>query len=463
MPPETARPGTPRDAGALFSHGMFRPLAHETTATDLAVSGTLPRQLDGLYVRASFTPHPALSGTVPHPFLGDGMLHGVRLHAGRAHWYRSRWVVTDAVAAATGRPPPAGPPDRRWAPHNPANTHVIAHAGRLLALCEVGLPYAVSPTLDTLERCDFDGQLDTAMCAHPKVDPRTGMLHAFAYRPRRPYVTYFRIDAAGRLAHRVALDVAGPVAMHDFAITQRYAVFIDQPLLFARPPRPGGGLPFRWDAGYGSRLGLLDLHAADAPVRWYPIDTCFVPHVVNAFDARGDVVLRAVLGDPCVMTGDAPDPACRLSMREWRIDRRNHRVSTRCLSEAPGELPRIDDRRTGLPHRYAYAMEVLPGPDWRASGGVFKYDFARGTVARHDVGVTGAAAEPVFVPAHADAEEDEGWLLCYVYDRVRDGSALAVIDARDVARPPVAWIPLPQRVPFGAHGSWVDAARLPGA
>ncbi|WP_293028993.1 carotenoid oxygenase family protein [Pandoraea sp.] len=452
-----------RPERAARHSGVLQPLDAEISVIDLPVEGAIPPELDGLYVRNSFNPHPVLvggDGALPHLFLGDGMIHGVRLAAGRACWYRNRWVRTESLAAATGQAAPPGPPDRRWVPHNPANLNVIVHAGRLLALCDVGMPYALSAELETLGCYDFGGQLTANMSAHPKRDPATGELHFVNYRPWRPWVTYFCADAAGRIVRSQAIDVAGATAMHDFAVTQRFAVFIDQPLLFERPPRPGGGLPFCWDRGYTMRLGLLELHRSDAPVRWFEIEPCFIPHVLNAFDDGDTVVLRAVVSDPYYMTGDAPAAQACLGMHEWRIDLAGGRVAHDCLSDAPGELPRLDERRVGRPHRFGYAAEIRLAQAWHACGGLFKYDFVRDTVTRHEVGPHEMAAEPVFVPARASSGEDEGWVLSFVYDATTDRSALIVLDARRFAGAPLARITLPQRVPYGAHGSWVSQADL---
>ncbi|CAN7334715.1 carotenoid oxygenase family protein [Trinickia sp. LjRoot230] len=441
--------------GGYAARGVLAPVDQEISATDLPVTGALPPELDGLYLRNSFNAHPAHSGPSGHLFLEGGMIHGVRLENGRARWYRNRWVVTDALASATGRPPPGGPVDRRWTAVNLANISVIAHAGRVLALGETGLPYELSAELETIGRYDFDGGLARSMTAHPKRDPDTGDLHFFGYWPRRPYVTYFCADRFGRIIRSEAIDVAGATIMHDFAITQRFAVFIDQPLLFERPPRPGGGLPFRWAPEYGSRLGVLDLHRTGAPVRWFEIDTCFIPHVMNAFDDGNEVVLRAAVSSPYYMT-DSPAPEeVSLSLHEWRVDLLTGRVSDTCIADVPGEFPRIDERRVGRTHRYGYATEILMDCDWRACGGLFKYDFERGSVMRYDVGADAAASEAVFVPARPGAGEDEGWVLCYVYDARTDRSSLIIIDAQRFAGEPVASIALPQRVPYGAHGTWV--------
>ena len=69
----------------------FAPVHEELTAHDLEVTGTVPDHLDGRYLRIG--PNPATDpGEGYHWFLGEGMVHGVRLGEGRAQWYRNRYV-----------------------------------------------------------------------------------------------------------------------------------------------------------------------------------------------------------------------------------------------------------------------------------------------------------------------------------------------------------------------------------
>ncbi len=126
------------------------------------------------------------------------MLHGVKIEAGQAKWYRNRWVRTtklerdaDATAPATMMDPTA----------SVANTHVIGHAGKILALEEGHLPYEIGPELETLRWQDYGGKLKSAFTAHPKLCPETGELHFFGYGAIDPYLTYHVLDAKGALAH----------------------------------------------------------------------------------------------------------------------------------------------------------------------------------------------------------------------------------------------------------------------
>ena len=90
----------------------------------------------------------------------------------------------------------------------------------------------------------------------------------------------------------------------------------------------------------------------------------------------------------------------------------------------------------------------------QAASGIVKYDLATQVQTRHDFGPTVSSGEPVFVPATGDAGEDEGFLVTYVHDAATEQSSFVVLDAADMAAPPIATVALPQRVPYGFHGSW---------
>src|SRR5262245_17061464 len=112
------------------------------------------------------------------------MLHGVALADGRARWYRNRYVRARAFVEGASPVAADGSRDRTV---GRANTHVVAHAGRILALVESSFPMEVTAELDTVGVYDFDGRLKTAMTAHPKICPRTGELHFFGYGAMLPF------------------------------------------------------------------------------------------------------------------------------------------------------------------------------------------------------------------------------------------------------------------------------------
>jgi carotenoid cleavage dioxygenase-like enzyme len=110
-------------AKSRFFQGPFAPVTEEITAFDLPLTGQLPVELNGRYLRNGPNPM-SLDDPNYHWFLGTGMVHGVRLRDGRAEWYRNRWVRSNAVANVLGEKWPAGPVHGK---DFAANTHIISH------------------------------------------------------------------------------------------------------------------------------------------------------------------------------------------------------------------------------------------------------------------------------------------------------------------------------------------------
>ena len=118
--------------------GNGAPVLEERTITNLTVRGSIPKELDGRYLRNGANP---FTGMSDHPFFGDGMIHGVRLRDGNAEWYRNRYVQTPFIADPSRDILDASiAMDMKF---SKANTHVVGHAGRILALEEGHFPYVL--------------------------------------------------------------------------------------------------------------------------------------------------------------------------------------------------------------------------------------------------------------------------------------------------------------------------------
>jgi carotenoid cleavage dioxygenase len=291
------------------------------------------------------------------------------------------------------------------------------------------------------------------MTAHPKRCPVTGELHFFGYGFFPPFLTYHRADAAGRLVQSEVIEVPGPTMLHDFAITDRHVIFMDLPVVFDLELAMAGVFPYRWSDDYGARVGVMPRGGGAPDVRWSTVEPCYVFHPLNAFEEAGRVVLDVVRYDELWRKDNPGFPAAHL--HRWRVDPEAGRVSEEQLDDRAVEFPRCDDRRIGLGHRYGYAVYTERGADANAGTALIKYDLRGGAHAVHDFGSGRVPAEGVFVPASDTAAEDEGFILSYVYDAARDASDLVILDAARFAAPPVATIGLPQRVPYGFHGSWM--------
>jgi carotenoid cleavage dioxygenase len=337
--------------------GNGRPVTEELTLTDLKVTGRIPADLNGRYVRTG--PNP-ISGMSPHPFLGDGMMHGVRLRDGKAEWYRNRYVQTpfitnpsiDALDLSVMM-------DMK---SSKANTHVIGHAGKILALEEGHFPYVLDGNLDTVGPTDFDGVLTGSFTAHPKICPVTGELLAFGYAAVEPYLRYLRVSADGELVQTENITVGGPTMMHDFNITRNHVIFMDLPAVFNMDLAMTGELPIRWDDNYPARLGVMPRDGNDSQVTWYDINPCYVFHPMNSYEDGDKIILDVARFDYIWRDSamDFPSP----DLWRWTIDTTNGSVKEEQIDDRAAEFPRVADSVIGLKHRYGYMMSMSGGnPD----------------------------------------------------------------------------------------------------
>lgn len=436
--------------------GNFAPVPDEITAFDLEVEGALPPELCGLYVRQA--PNP-ITGRSQHWFLGEGMLHGVRLERGRAAWYRNRWVRTPYLDDPEAeRISETGDIDRTL---SKANTHIVRHAGKLLALEEGSYPYVVDGELETLGVDRFGGRLQTAFSAHPKICPVTGEMLSFGYGQLPPYLTYLRVSPDGDLVQSEEITVGGPTMMHDFAITERHAIFMDLPVVFDLEEALKGGMPFHWSDDYPARVGIMPRDGRDADVRWFDINPCFIFHTLNAWESGDSIVLDACRSSEMWRkAGDMTAAGGRLTLHRFRFDLATGAVREETLDERPLEFPRVADGRVGLPNRFGFLLDVSANDDGSpAFKGVVKVDLETGASQAHSYGAASASSEAVFVPgAGADPGSDEGWLMSYVHDESSGRSEFVVLDASDLSKPALARVKLPRRVPYGFHGSWLPDA-----
>ncbi len=456
-----------------FLRGNYAPVFDEVTADDLPVEGVIPESLRGLYVRNGPNPQFAPTGNY-HWFDGDGMLHGVYLRDGRAS-YRNRFVLSDGLAKEreAGRVLWGGlndPPDFKRVlagepPYkNAGNTAFVWHDGNLLALWEGGPPHLISvPELGTEGLFDFGGTLKHACTAHPKIDPDSGEMYLFGYSPVPPYLVHSIVDREGLIRKSTTIALPEAVMMHDFAITKNYVIFLDLPATFDFARLVRGEPLLSYERDRVSRFGILPKGADGSAIRWFEASSCYVFHTVNAFE-RGSgstIVLDAIRYDgfPTDLgmggapeAGDGPGFAVSPHLYRWTFDLKTGEVTGAILNDRPAELPRINETLVGRPHRYAYAM----GGDMTH---LVKYDFANQSTLVHSYGPSTRGGEPLFVPDPDGQTEDDGWLLSYVHDEVAGRSALVIVDARHVDDDPIARVQLPQRVPYGFHGIWVDESR----
>lgn len=419
----------------------FAPVFEERTETNLNVIGRIPEALSGCLMRNGANPQ---SGESAHWFLGNGMLHGTRIEGGQAKWYRNRYVKTPLYLKPDGNVMD-GLGDMTM---SAANTNVIQHAGKIMALEEGHWPFVVSGELETVGPNNYDKKLAGPMTAHPKICAETGELLAFSYGMSEPYLTYIRASASGELLQAEPITVPGATMIHDFNITRNYVIFMDLPAVWNFEGMATTGLPILWDESYGARLGVMPRNGTDADVVWYEIDPCYVFHPLNAYEDDGKIVLDVCRMEDTMKPGSSAPPL----MYRWVIDQAAGKVHETQIDDRVVDFPRVCDSVVGLKHQYGYCAAFASGAPF--GEGLVKYDMASGgSEYRHLDG--GQASEAVFVKNSEGTGEDDGWLMTYVYQPEIDQSEVLILNAQDFSGEPAARIQLPVRVPAGFHGNWM--------
>lgn len=440
--------------------GIHAPMTGELTLDDLRVTGSIPAELDGRYIRIG--PNPA---TPPNPasyhwFTGDGMVHGVKLKGGKAEWYRNRWIKSKAVTSALGLPEALGP---RNGPRDTVNTNVLGHAGETWAIVEAGgYPVRINEELETIAFDPFGGTLKGSYSAHPHLDPDTGEMHAVCYEGTDTNtIRHVVVDAAGKVVREEPVSVQDGPSIHDCMITKNYVIIMDLPVTFSMKRLLAGyAFPYAWDSAHKARIGLLPKTGNGKDVIWCDVEPCFVFHPCNAFETPdGNVIMDVCAHDSMFAESTNGPDSARVPFERWSIDRTAQSVTRTVIDPDSQEFPRLNETLVGKPYRYAYTMSLPDGFDAASpnQSKLYKHDLESGTRQVHDFGQNHIPGEFVFVPKKGGTAEDDGWMMGYVVNMDAGTTDLVILDAAAFDGPAQAVIHIPHRIPPGFHGNWVAA------
>jgi carotenoid cleavage dioxygenase-like enzyme len=451
------------------------PIPFECDAPFLKISGELPRNLNGTLYRNG--PNPQFEVPDGHWFVGDGMLHAFHLENGRAS-YRNRWVRTPkwqaehdagrALFAGFGRKLPDAPAS--LTDGGVANTNIVFHAGRLLALEEAHLPTEIEPgTLKTRGYCDYKGGLSGPFTAHPKIDPATGEMVFFGYNaagPLTPALSFGSISASGAVTRFERFEAPYASMVHDFIVTENHLLFPVLPLTGSMARAMKGQPPYAWEPEKGAYVGVMKRSGSSADIVWFRGENCYVFHVMNAWEDGHRIIADVMQFEEAPLfphpDGSPTDPKkSRARLCRWTFDLAGNsdRFTQSYLDDLTGEFPRIDDRRAGLPSNHGwYACANPDRPMFGALAGLVHVDGKGRRLETYLLPDGDTLSEPVFVARGGDAAEGDGWLLTVVWRARENCSDLAVFNATDIAAGPAALVHLGHRVPDGFHGNWVGTA-----
>jgi carotenoid cleavage dioxygenase len=454
--------------------GNRAPIPMECDAPFLKIEGELPRQLNGTLYRNG--PNPQFEAPGAHWFAGDGMLHAFHLENGRAS-YRNRWIRTPkwraehdagrALFAGFGRKLPDAPASTP-SDGGVANTNIVFHGGRLLALEEGHLPTEIEPgTLNTRGYHDYGRAIAGPFTAHPKIDPVSGEMVFFGYNAGGPFsagISFGSVNPTGVLTRFERFEAPYASMVHDFIVTEHHLLFPVLPLTGSMARARGGQPAYAWEPDKGAYVGVMKRGGAVDDIVWFRGEACYVFHVLNAWE-DGDRIIADVM--QCEQAplfphpdGSPTDPQkSRARLCRWTFDLAGNtdRFSRVYLDDVAGEFPRIDDRRAGRSHRHGWYACANPAAPNLVLSGLVHVDGSGARRTQYLLPLGDTISEPVFVSRHGDAAEGDGWLLAVVWRGRDNRSDLAVFNAEDVSAGPVALAQLAHRVPDGFHGNWVAA------
>ena len=451
--------------------------AEELAAPLTTLAGRLPPGLTGVLWRNGPAEHERFGHRYGHWFDGDGMVQAFTF-SGDGVSHRARVLDTPKrrrettagkrILPAFGTLPPDVTPIMAPDDMNAANTSVLVHGGRLMALWEGGS--AVEFDATTLAAGDFVAwRPDLAgapFSAHPKVEADGTCWNIGCVAFPRPMLLFYRIGAEGRLTAFNALPEESLGMVHDYVVTRRHLVLVVPPFVVEPERFAAGPISFldahAWRPELGTRVIVVEKETLTA-VRRHALPAGFHFHHGNGWEeADGTIHLDLCqAADPmfaihdlrAVMQGDWGFPSTHPRYHRMVL-RPGGAATVEQVAPAVTDFPRIDPRRTGLRHRALFALTGTEDGGWPLSR-IDRIDPDQGPIEGWSYPRHLIPEEHVFVP-RGDAEGD-GWLVGPFLDLERGASGLSVFDAQHLADGPFWQGILPYPLPLGLHGTFVAA------
>lgn len=464
-----------------YLQGNYAPVLEENTFNEgdggLRVEGTIPANLTGAFMRNG----PNIAWQPNHyvyPIDGDGMIHALYLKDGRAH-YRNRWVRTAcfnveekldrSCYGSLGKLTPVdqetlaagGPPSPL---KNSANTNVVYHGGKLMALWEAGFPHLLNNDLSTIGEYDYEGALKPGdgLTAHPKICGKTGDLITNTQLWQPPYFTVQIFDKHGKHKRAIPIDMPERAIIHDMQICGDYIVVFYPPAYSDLEAGMKGGDPFKWMAD--RPMKIVAVHRDGGEPIWFEAPNFFSWHFCNGFQSGDKLIVDYIWMQSLPMSqtlGTGLESQMR-NMHRLTLDLKTGAVSNDKVGTTYCEFARADDRRCGLSYQYGFAaastQDWSDGPN-HGYNGTIRYDMDSGKSQLWDYGVGANSGEPVYVANPDSEKEADGYLMCFV-THPQEGAFLSILAAGNLERGPIAKVHIPSRVPNGFHANWMNGLSI---
>lgn len=470
-----------------FANGI--PGRFEGEVADLAVFGEIPKEIDGTFYRIMVDPlYPLKEGNPP--IEGDGNVCAFRFQNGRVDM-KAKYVDTERLRLERRakkrlfglyRNPFTHHPCVRAAVDSTANTSLVFWAGKLLALKEVALPYAVDPdTLDTLGYDPFKTPGKT-FSAHPKVDPFRDELVCFGYEAKglaTDDVVIYSLDKEGKVHDEQWIKAPWVAFIHDCIITTNFIVLVLWPFEADMDRIKAGGHHWQYSYDRPATFIVVPRKPSNLPPGWKPGETreyhwenAILLHTASAWEeADGKLYFESSRVFHNMFTMYEPDDRHQFNPKadyvRWELDLNKPTGSKvpdpQVILDLPSELARVDERfftkpydRIFTPVRLPHRQDKLPPIVPICLTGYVMLEKKAGRRTFFDPGPNCQVDEPIFIPRQSDAPEGDGWVMGMIHRMDLNRSDLVVLDTRDFSKP-IAIVQLPFRTKNQIHGNWVEA------
>ncbi|HTW25186.1 MAG TPA: carotenoid oxygenase family protein [Candidatus Baltobacteraceae bacterium] len=473
--------------------GFFAATRFEADVYDCEVTGKIPSDLNGAFVRlgGDWLYPPKFEDD--SPFSMDGYINMFRFKNGIVD-YKGRWVKTPRFKADMAarrqlfgkyRNPFTDDPSVHNLDRSVQNTTPLCFAGKLFTLKEDSLPYEIDPkTLDTIGPYDFHGKYKSlTFTAHPKVDPVTGEMICYGYEAtglESRDVFLYTIDKTGHVTREIRFQVPYVAMVHDIGLTQKHVIIPIFGFVSSMERLKEGKVHWGWDNTKPSYVAIVPRDGEAKDIRWFKGPSRATVHTLNARTEGEKVILEAAIydGNPFPffppIDGSPWDPTkARAYIRRntFNLASKDDGFTEDKLFEMNvSDLGRVDDRYLSLPYRYAftaYADKQRPFAEWKAGnmGGRVnncygRFDLSTGKMSSYFAGDTHSLQEVCFVPRKNGAE-GEGYVMGVASNYAEMRSELVIADAKHLEDGDVARVILPFRATAQVHGRWMDEDELP--
>lgn len=463
-------------------HGGLENLDQEHDYWIDDIDGEVPTDLKGTFFRNGPGRQRIGEAQYGHWFDGDGMICAFSIDGGKVH-FKNRYVRTPKYIEETaaqkilyrgfGTQIPGGlKANFMKMPANPANTSLIYHGGKLLALNEGGRPWALDPaTLETEGEYTYDGSLTQAnvFSAHGKVHQSTGDyinfgagISGIGWKGPKPCLNIYRINPAGKMINKAQVPLDSFPFCHDFALTERYAIFFINSIVF-------GGMgsvmlgrrtisdQVHFDQQQPMRILVVDLNTLEI-AKTFETEPGAIIHFGNAYDEGDEIVIDGMYAsdfDANETLRDVFNPNGRFgggTYYRYRLNVTNGALTTARICETESEFPVFNPLKTGTRNEVTYtACSVYNGANSYFNAFQRITHDGDATVVTLPAGLY--ASEPMFAPAVNAKSEDDGYLLDVVYNAFDHRSELHIFRANDV-KDQIATLRLRHHVPHQFHGQF---------